>query len=201
MSLRHLFIALLPALAITAAAADFDPMEASFAENVAQPEVPVRAVDAVKRAMQPLRNVLEGAGYAVSDVRGGLVLCVTIPASELFAPNATVLTDNAAARLRPLWPYIRRSDNYKVLVAVHADNTGDDTYSDRLTAARAEAVDDFYYQLNNLVDTDIVPYGLGRDEPLGANNSVRGREKNRRVEIYFVPTQNFIDKARRNRDR
>lgn len=200
MSLRHLLSALFVSSAMVAAAADFDPMEAPFAVNVAQPEVPERAAEAVRRAMQPLRNVLSEAGYDVKDVRGGLVLCVTIPAAELFAPNATVLTDNAASRLRPLWPYIRRSDNYKVLVAVHADNTGDETYSDRLTGTRAEAIDDFYYQLNNSADTEIVPYGLGRDEPLAANNTIAGRRKNRRVEIYFVPTQNFIDKARRNRN-
>lgn len=201
MKLRRFLLAAAAAAGVAAVAADFDPMEAPFAENLARPEVPARAADAVRAAMQPLRNVLNTAGYAVSDHRGGTVLCVTIPAAKLFAPNTTTLRDNAALLLRPLWPYIQRSDNYKVLIAVHSDDTGDSTYSDRLTGARAEAIDDFYYQLNNSADTDIVPYGLGRDEPLGANNSLRGREKNRRVEVYFVPTQNFIDKARRNRGR
>lgn len=201
MSLRRLLLLLAVVASTAGVCADFDPMDAPFAQNLAQPEVPSRATDAVRRAMQPLKNVLSGAGYTVSDVRGGTALCVTIAAGDLFDPNSTTLRDNAATRLRPLWPYIRRSDNYKVLIAVHSDDTGDETYSDRLTSTRAEAIDDFYYQLNNNTDTDIVPYGLGRDEPLGANNTLRGRERNRRVEIYFVPTQTFIDKARRNRDR
>lgn len=45
----------------------------------------------------------------------------------------------------------------------------------------------------------MIPYGLGYDEPVAPNTGVANREKNRRVEIYFVPTKDFIDKARKKK--
>lgn len=180
-------------------AVDFDPLAASIEENILQPPVPAKIRSALTAAMAQLVNALRDAGYTTATVRDGQVAVVTIQASELFAPGETSIKESAASRLRPLMPYIRRSDNYKIIVAAHSDNTGDELYNDRLTADRANAVDEFFYTLNGNADTGIIPYGLGYDEPVESNNSVNGRAANRRIEIYFVPTAEYMDKIKRHR--
>lgn len=180
-------------------AAVFDPLAADIDDNLRHPPVPAKAAQAVSGAMGQLVRTLRAEGYSVQAVRDGQVALVTIPASQLFMPNETTLKDSAAAKLRPLMPYIMRSDNYKVIVAVHSDDTGDEVYNDRLTTERANAVDEYFYGLNSNADTGIIPYGLGYDEPVAPNNSIADRARNRRVEIYFVPTAEYIEKIRRHR--
>lgn len=199
--LRAFISALLfSAVCFSAAAAnkeEFDPFTASIEENISTPAVPVKHRAAVVSGMNLLANTLKNARYTVERVRSSEVVVVTIPCSELFAPNSSELKISAEKRLLPLVPYIKRSDNYKVVIAVHADNTGDSSYADALTADRATAVDNFFYNSMGKVDTQAIPYGIGSDEPVESNATVAGRAANRRVEIYFIPTQEFIDKAKK----
>lgn len=199
MKLKRILATLLLAVSVAASGADnnFDPFSANIEENIATPAVNAKASQAVVNAMSQLAKTLRGAGYKVDAVRKGEVVLVTIPCVNLFSANSVELKKDASKRLSPLVPYIKRSDNFKVILAVHADDTGDDIYAERITADRANAIDEFFFQANNRHDTGIIPYGLGADEPIAPNTGVGNRAKNRRVEIYFVPTQQLIDKARK----
>lgn len=197
---NFLLIILLTACStLCTAAADFDPLAASIDENLRHPAVPAKAAQAVSSAMNQLVRTLRNAGYTVQGVRNGEVVMVTIPASELFAPGASTLKSTSQSKLRGLLPYVQRTDNYKVIVAAHSDNTGDELYNDRLTADRANAVDEYFFNLNNSTETGIIPYGLGYDEPVAPNNSIQSRARNRRIEVYFVPTSEYIDKIKKRR--
>ncbi len=68
--------------------------------------------------MHSLERTLRELGYKTTRVRSGEVVLVTIPCSSLFAPNSIELKTKASGVLSQLLPYIRRSDNYKVIVAV-----------------------------------------------------------------------------------
>lgn len=188
-------VLLLVAPARAASPSDFDPLTADIEKNIAMPPVPRRQSEAVAAAMSALARKLSGEGYHAECVRSGEVLMVTIPCAELFTPNATTLSAGASRRLAALMPYIRRTDNYKILIAVHSDNTGDAMYADQLTEARATALDE-YFSAHEADSDSIIPYGLGADEPVAPNTGVTNRARNRRVEIYFVPTLLFIDKIK-----
>ncbi len=175
----------------------FDPFAAGIEENISTPKVSAKQQPKVKAAMEQLERALKSVGFSATRVRSGEVVLVTIPCDRLFAPNATVLKSTASGHLAQLVPYVKRSDNYKVVVAVHADNTGDTSYADKLTADRANAIDEFFYHRNGNADTGIIPYGIGADEPVMSNVGVRNRAANRRVEIYFIPTGSFIDKVQK----
>lgn len=181
--------------AYAAAKDDFDPLSADIEQNIAAPPVPHRQAEAVAAAMNALARKLKTEGYAAECVRSGEVVMITVPCSELFAPNSTTLKTDASKRLAGLLPYVKRTDNYKVLIAVHSDNTGDDMYTEQLTADRANALDQYFSAVVSNSD-NIIPYGLGADEPVAANTGVANRARNRRVEIYLVPTQLFIDKVK-----
>lgn len=198
MKLRRLLILVFATLLFAASAsAEFDPYSANIEENIATPSVSAKASPGVVAAMSQLVKTLRGIGYNVDAVRKGEVALVTIPCVDLFGANSVELRETAAKRLSPLVPYIKRSDNFKVILAVHSDDTGDELYAERLTADRANAIDEFFFQANDRKDTGIIPYGLGADEPVAPNTGIANRAKNRRVEIYFVPTQTLIEKARK----
>lgn len=179
--------------------AAFDPLAANIEENIAEPAVQPKHSVAVAAAMNNLLRTLRNAGYSSETVRSGEVVLVTVPAARLFAPNAVTLSDGASAVLAPLVPYIKRTDNYKIVIAMHSDNTGDELYAERLTADRVNAVDEYFFKACGNNDTGIIPYGLGSDEPVAPNTGIANREKNRRLEIYFIPTETFIDKAKKAR--
>lgn len=196
-----LFAAVLLAWPATAAAKKdaeaFDPYSAGIEENIKTPAVPVKLRERVADAMTKLQQTLANGGYKTDKVRDGEVVVVTIEASKLFRANSTVLREGAGAVLQPLVPYLKRTDNYKIVLAVHSDDTGDAEYSDRLTADRASAIDSFIASKTGGSESDIIPYGLGFDEPVASNAGIRNRAANRRVEFYFIPTEEFISKVKK----
>lgn len=176
---------------------DFDPFAASIEENINHPAVDAKKHDKVNASQVQLERALRKAGYQTERVRSGEVVLVTVPASSLFAANSTVLKESAVKVLRGLLPYVKLADNYKTVIAMHADNTGDTDYADSITADRAAAVDEFFYQNCGNKETGIIPYGLGNDEPVAPNSGVRNRAANRRLEVYFIPTAEYIEKVQK----
>lgn len=175
----------------------FNPETASIEENIRTPEVKQKHHDAVVAKMNETSHSLKEAGYAVTPVRSGEVLMVVIPCATLFGPNETALSQKGEYKLEGLKQYVRNTEDFKTVIAVHSDNTGDSTYADRLTSDRANAIDEYFYKTGSYRETGIIPYGIGSDEPVAANHGSANRARNRRVEFYFIPTQAFIDKARK----
>ncbi|MBO4942695.1 MAG: OmpA family protein [Muribaculaceae bacterium] len=201
-SLTHILCCLampvVMSLSLHAEKPQVDVYSLNIEQNLATPEVNQKHSAAVIEAMDLLTRTLKQAGLDASGVRKGEVTMVTIPCSDLFAPNSIIVKDNGKAILAKLTPYIKRSDKYKTVLAVHSDDTGDDVYAERLTADRANAIDE-YYSAALGGESPVIPYGLGNDEPVASNSGINNRAKNRRVEIYFVPTTSFIDNARKKK--
>lgn len=172
-----------------------DALELSIDDNLAVPSVPKKAQNYVKAAIDQLRRHLLKDGLPASLMRNDEVLCITIPCADLFAPCSVTLKAGAADKLRPLSVVVREPRKYKVLVAVHADDTGDDMYADSITEARANAIDDFLWQLAGQQDTNVIPYGIGKDDPVKPNSNRSNRAANRRVEIFIIPDDGLIQMA------
>ncbi len=50
------------------------------------------------------------------------------------------------------------------------------------------------------IDTEyLFPFAMSDDIPLVANDSFENRERNRRLEIYLVPGEKMIEKAKKGR--
>ncbi len=193
-----LLVCCMPVSAVAQHNAPFDPETATIEENIQHPAVAAKHTEAVAAAMSALIGRLREAGFTTVGVRSGLVAMVTISCAEMFAPNSTEISQKGKALLAKLKPLVENNADYKVIVAVHSDNTGDSTYADRITADRANAIDQYYYHAAGNRDTGLIPYGLGADEPVAANQGSRNRAKNRRVEFYFVPTEKFISENRKH---
>lgn len=176
---------------------EFDPYSASIEENIAHPSVASKYKSALAEAMAKVEGQIYDKGLKTTRVRSGEVVVVTIPASVLFGPNATELKENASRFLAPLTKYVENSKDFKTIIAVHADDTGDKDYSYSLTEARANAIDSYFLNSIKAAETGVIPYGLGKDEPLKTNVGITNRAANRRVEIYLVPTEKFVENLRR----
>jgi OOP family OmpA-OmpF porin len=76
-----------------------------------------------------------------------------------------------------------------VIIAVgHTDSIGSDTYNQRLSVRRAEAVKAFLVS-KGIERNRVYTEGKGEKQPVADNKTKEGRAKNRRVEIEVVGTR------------
>ena len=202
LSFRHiatLFLSLTLACADAVAddSAQPNPLELSLEENIEVPAVPSKNKPAVREANDNLRSELERSGFKTSKLRQGEVLMLSIPCEQLFRANSAIIAPEGEVILKKLELLANYHNKYKILIAVHTDDTGDESYADIITSDRANSIDDFLSRQAGLGQMITIPYGIGRDEPLVANDSIKKRSQNRRVEIYIVPQTALFSKNRK----
>lgn len=134
----------------------------------------------------------------IEAFRNKEIILITIPASALFAPNSTELSENAPKLLAPIKRYMKNPDTFRVLLVMHTDNTGSEQYRENITADRVDAVSEWFD--NSGADTSYVfSYAFGDDNPLLPNTSMENRAKNRRLEVYLMPGQKMLTEAKKGK--
>lgn len=175
-----------------------DIYELSLDDNLELPEIENdKQCDRVQDFQYSVAVALKKGNYDVELMRDEEVVVVTIPASQLFNANDTVLTSLGKTLLKPFVKYLKTPGFYKMLLVMHSDNTGSDKYTLNLTRDRVNAVFDWFDE-NASVDY-VVPYALGDTDPLEDNNSMSNRKRNRRLEIYLVPEEGMISQAKKGK--
>ena len=91
---------------------------------------------------------------------------------------------------------LRVPDFYHVMLVMHSDDTGSEAYSLDLTRARAHAVRDWFTRNGGNTDF-VVIYEAGAFDPIASNETLEGRARNRRLDIYLIPGEKMVDMARR----
>lgn len=177
-------------------------MDMDFEPNLATPVVGKKEKSAVVRAVARDAASLN-RNYTVDLMRDNEVFVVTIPTDKLFAPNDTLLLPAASRLLDGLIAPMRNPLKYKIVLAVHTDNTGSETYRQSLSTTRLNSVYDWFM---NRIDAGtisdrliIIPFSMGSLMPLEMNDSRAHRAANRRLEVYFVPGPALIDEAHRRK--
>lgn len=176
-----------------------DIYELSLKENIEIPEADNDKAASRVRALQgAVYEWLSNKGLDVYTMRDGEVVTVNFPASVLFAPNDTKLTQKGKEMLTPILQFLSTPGLYKMLLVMHSDNTGSSTYTNRLTVDRVNSVFD-WMEVAGSVDF-VVPYALGDSEPIEGNdnNSMKNRERNRRLEVYLVPEEGMMALAKKD---
>lgn len=174
-----------------------DLSELTLDETLMLPDVPAKQAPYVKDYMRREAQALHKMGYKVETTRHGEVVIASIPADELFAPNATSLLASAPERLKAFLPYFRTHGKFKMILAMHSDDTGSDNYLYSLTEQRILAL--YGYFDSHAAQTDMLQgYPMADSEPLKdtPNTSYANRHANRRLEIYIVPGPMLIMEAK-----
>lgn len=171
-------------------------MDMDLEQNLLCPAVDAKEHAAVKRYMGQIGRDLAKKGYIVDTMREGEVLLVTVPSDNLFLPNDTLLSPAAPAALQPVLALLADPYMYKVVYAVHTDDTGSPKYNMALAHERNNSVYDW---LLSKVSEDqiVIPYELGDTDPVEKNDTRKGRAANRRLEIYLVPGPKLITQAKK----
>src|SRR3954471_19388772 len=113
---------------------------------------------------------------------------VTYAADAFFDFDKSVLKPEGKAKLDDLTSKIQ-GINLEVIIAVgHTDSVGTDTYNQKLSVRRAEAVK-AYLVSKGIEKNRVYTEGKGERQPVAANTTAEGRAKNRRVEIEVVGTR------------
>lgn len=102
-----------------------------------------------------------------------------------FDENATSLRSGSLAQLESLIKELRHSQSpLRVSILGHADDSGDISYNERLSLARAREVA-AAFSARGISQDQLDIYAYGSKRPLLSNATAKGREFNRRVEVYI----------------
>lgn len=183
---------------------EVDIYELSIDENISTPELGKQSKKIIpfqEKEEQYLKKYAEENGYPcdIERIRNKEVIMITVPARCLFKPNETILSDNGKEMLRVFLRYLNEKRLYKMVLAMHSDNTGNDVYTLDLTTKRVNSVYDWMGETDKSKTDRVVPYALGGNDPVVDNNSVENRDKNRRLVIYLIPDNAMINQAKRGK--
>lgn len=177
----------------------YDIVDVTLEENISQPVITSNAKDKIVSYMRDVALGLQNKKLNIKLIRNGEVIVITEQSDNYFSPNSTSLKDNIATRIDPIISMLKTDgDNYKVIIAVHSDDTGSEEYTEILTEERGYAIYE-YMENSGVCVSDIVFYPMGSTSPLYPNNSIVNRRLNRRIEIYLIPNKYMIDRARANK--
>ncbi|ABE43732.1 outer membrane protein OmpA [Polaromonas sp. JS666] len=113
---------------------------------------------------------------------------VTYAADAFFDFDKSVIKPEGKAKLDDLIGKIK-DINLEVIIAVgHTDSVGSDTYNQKLSVRRSEAVK-AYLVSKGIEKNRVYTEGKGEKQPVADNKTAEGRAKNRRVEIEVVGTR------------
>ena len=99
-----------------------------------------------------------------------------------FRQTSTRIRESSLPLLDRLVEFAYDCRDSKIAVVGHTDSTGDESWNVQVSLARAQAVAD--YVTNRGISSErLLLEGAGSGQPLGDNNTVAGRERNRRIEF------------------
>lgn len=131
------------------------------------------------RQERELRQI-EGIDVARTDEDE---LRVTMRNEILFDFDSAALRGSSRDELREMADVFNRYDDTTIVVQGHTDSTGSASYNQRLSNRRAASVAN-YLQNRGVGGSRIDAIGYGESRAKASNGTARGRQLNRRVEIY-----------------
>ena len=140
----------------------------------------------LSKALSPL--VSQGKVRVSQSSRG---ISVEINSSVLFAPGDAKLTNDSADSLRAV-AEVLKNDKHAIQVEGHTDNLPISTplfaSNWELSSVRASSVVRLLVD-SGIDETRLTAVGHGSTEPVGSNDTLDGRSRNRRVEVTILSNQ------------
>jgi outer membrane protein OmpA-like peptidoglycan-associated protein len=138
------------------------------------------ATDKAEARMADMRKQLAIYNVTFNDRGATLVL-----RDVMFDTNSAHIREGAVNRLNPLLTYLKSSPSTKVRIEGHTDSTGTSARNEILSLDRANAVA-HALEDGGQAASSIQTEGYGQSKPVASNDTISGREQNRRVEITLL---------------
>ena len=103
----------------------------------------------------------------------------------LFESGSATLKSSSSVELNKLVEGFKKNPALTVEIAGHTDNVGNDEYNMKLSEARAQSVVK-YLVSKGVSENAVRGQGYGETQPVGDNNTARGKAKNRRIEMRII---------------
>jgi outer membrane protein OmpA-like peptidoglycan-associated protein len=141
---------------------------------------------------EEMQNEVEG----VKVERIGEGIKLTFDSGILFAFDSSTLQANAKTNIYKLADILRKYPDSNILIVGHTDSDGAEQYNQSLSERRAQSVSD-YTRLQGVNPSRLSIIGLGEMEPVATNETVEGKQLNRRVEIAIFANEDLKAAAER----
>jgi len=183
------------ASAETARAAALAQQQAALAEA----DRARQAADQAERARQQAEAARQQAEAEKAELRSrllnqlSLVLQTRDSVRGLIVNMSDVLFDSGSYTLRPaareklakISGIVMAYPGLNLQIEGHTDSVGGDDFNQQLSQRRAASVRDFLVQ-QGVQAAAITARGLGKNQPVASNDSLEGRQQNRRVELVVT---------------
>ena len=100
-----------------------------------------------------------------------------------FVFNTSRIKNKSYPVLNKLLPLIKFCKATKIIIAGYTDSIGKRQYNQKLSLERANAIKKYFVQRGVLAQK-IETIGYGEKNPIADNRTKKGREQNRRIEIF-----------------
>lgn len=144
------------------------------------------------RQAEEMERDLEGARIE----RIGEGIKITFDSGILFDVDRAELRPVAKQNLTELAAILNKYDDTNILIEGHTDSSGPEEHNQRLSERRAQAVS-HYLATQNVSSTRFNVIGYGEMQPIATNESVEGRQLNRRVELAIMANEELKEAAKR----
>jgi outer membrane protein OmpA-like peptidoglycan-associated protein len=128
-----------------------------------------------------IRRDLEGARVE----RIGEGIKITFESGLLFDVDKSDLRSVSRDNLSKLAVILNKYADTNILIEGHTDSSGADDYNMRLSRERAQAVSSYIAALN-VAATRMTNQGYGEMQPIASNDTLEGRQANRRVDVAIM---------------
>jgi outer membrane protein OmpA-like peptidoglycan-associated protein len=143
-----------------------------------------------KQAAEIQRD-LEGAEVQ----RIGEAIKITFDSGILFDVDKAALRPVSETNLAKLAKILNKYPDTNILIEGHTDDTGTDAYNMTLSKDRAQAVA-AELATDEVSSSRFSIAGYGETQPIVTNDSLEGRQKNRRVDIAVIANDKLKKAAR-----
>lgn len=126
------------------------------------------------------------AAVPLSPARCAVVLGETVARSPIgFDPGSAVIDAESRPVLDKLAAVVARCPAGRFEIGGHTDSQGSDELNQRISQARAEAVQDALLARGIRLDR-LTAHGYGEENPMASNATEAGRARNRRIEFTAI---------------
>ena len=137
-------------------------------------------------AQQTAQKGVEQATLAQHEVDNADNFQPVKSATVLFKLNRSSLTDSDKEQLDELAQSVSPMKHYVIQIQGFTDKTGPKQYNLGLSKRRADAVVRYLSLNHNIPLVKIYEMGYGNADPTAPNNTRKGREQNRRVDVKVM---------------
>ncbi|KGN74937.1 membrane protein [Porphyromonas macacae] len=131
----------------------------------------------------------------IETINSGEAIRVTFESGILFKINSDALNAQSRESLNNFAKSLKNNPDTNVKIVGFTDTTGNDRINYPLSVNRAKSV--YNYLLGKGINNARMTFdGKGSELPVASNDTEAGRRANRRVEIYIVPNEQMIKKAK-----